>query len=229
MCDALWCTACLFCHPAERNTEIPFWLAYAKTPGQGKSVQRKGLWTKHSVIHRIVKASVPFYSMSCMWKILSNHWDRDAKSLDVSVKALMLPFGVWVHYCWQDYVAWVEIWLPAGHKHTLSYQLLTENTPHWPRVPVQWKGQTKSNSNNMYCAGYNLFVSYKYKRENLNIYKKEFFCWLYTLLLLLLLYKLLPCVAKLTASNVVRTLLKFSPVYNHSGSKPWKRHRLKLN
>lgn len=35
--------------------------------------------------------------------------------------------------------------------------------------------------------------------------------------------KLLPCVAKLTASKVVSTLPKFSPVYNHSGSNPWKK------
>lgn len=33
--------------------------------------------------------------------------------------------------------------------------------------------------------------------------------------------KLLPCVAKLTASKVVSTLPKFSPVYSHSGSNPW--------
>lgn len=30
----------------------------------------------------------------------------------------------------------------------------------------------------------------------------------------------LPCVAKFTASKVFRTFPKFSPVYNHSGSKP---------
>lgn len=37
--------------------------------------------------------------------------------------------------------------------------------------------------------------------------------------------KVLPCVAKFTARSVVSTLLKFSPVYNQSGSKPWVQKR----
>lgn len=40
--------------------------------------------------------------------------------------------------------------------------------------------------------------------------------------------RLLPCVAKLNASNVVRTLPKFSPVYSHSGSNPWMEKKQKI-